>query len=442
MLTTTPIAEVFAGQQLTIDGRRFAFQIMEPNDDGAHGGLIWPFYGKRQNKITPSAEPLLQPPSQTSPQHILNILPVEILQQIFEDDQLDLIDLHAIANVCQIFRTIAEKVFKRKTRGVLNMLDVFRGETPVWQVDAFLQTFGKSITDVDCKGIPMPEIPFRLALDYCPKITRIAYDHGHDLMLPTLHRPQLTQMHLDGVKLHDRTSTEAFFQANPQLEQLDLSTIQTAFGIEVILRRVPQLQRLNVSPAPACYRWTHFECFRQLKQLNVLRLGRINIDAINNIFDALIDENVQLQRLEIDKFAGNYNQLTDAVCKMTTITSLEMNQAIDDDCMMRISRHLNQLTDIKFDMCSIKAHGIRRTFERMEQLKSVQIRSFPWTTFRMEDIRAIDRMRISRSMDVNVSVQVPRHTLKVCVFIMEYIDFSYIFLFFTLYFFCVFSFLY
>lgn len=217
--------------------------------------------------------------------------------------------------------------------------------------------------------------------------------------------PKLVSLHLGCMKLDGLRSTEHFFRSHPQLEQLTYVYIGTHFCVASILSHLSNLKALNLRFVGQV---RDAECFRLLKKLRSLQLNAF-IDAEQTILNELIAGEVQLERLQlhIDRYSNV--PLTDLICQITSINWLEID-SIDDGSLSRIIQNLEHLTEIHISSSKLTIGGIRHALDQSTVLRTANIHARRINqTIDTEDINAIDELRKSRPIDLDIHMVVYEH---------------------------------
>lgn len=417
----------------------------------------------------PMADSLRQAPDQDSPHNILNILCDDVLQYIFEDPSINSIQLAAIANVCSHFNSIAKDVFKKKYSKGITLHKVIPSNTPLWLLDEYFHTFGPLIPIIDAilPASYNSEIVLALIIKYCKNIVKLRVANEQVTMLLPIKCPKLINLHLLEPQLND--SSEAFFIQNSQLEVLYLYAPSSTFDIGMVLRHLCNLQtlflqclsRLRFDDASFFKHMQHLKTlnlnvsdkivdrilngildgnvqletlelhhyagiasdharFGQLTGLKTLDLKYCHVHHMTSIFNALVNGISKLERLCVDSFCSDANEILNFIAQMKSIKCLKADQ-IDDANLLRIIRDSKQLSELESEnMYGISIKGIQAALKHSEHLKKVKI--FCGDNAVSLDpsiLDAINALRMKHSIDLTVVMITHRPEVRLNVYFIE-----------------------
>lgn len=427
---------------------------------------------EEQASSAPSAsqdnqKPVEQSPAQTDHEpsdenNILTTLNDDCLREIFESAELNGKDLRSIAYVCKRFRHIAKPIFRLKHFNGKEIFENFK----LWQVDAFFQLFGEPITSIDLSEIKdaQTDIVVRIMLEHCKKVTNLRcevynektilalrplmqnlqqitikcetdnFAEAFDLniayplrklilkpldyvRLPAQNFPHLTELYLEAYDKLSQIENYDFFALNPQLTALKIIfCFINRGGVDCILKHLPNLQEFEVETLCVYSNEPEdFLCFGQLKHLRSLRLGSSaheNMGAL--ILKILHDNQVPLEKLKIDFHAPYTEEIIDAICRMKSITQLEVinDDLVNDNCLMRFVQELEHLIHIHIDKTE-SINGVCDALKNRENLKRAIIVvdtnfSEGVTVLDERVLNEIDTIRKEKNLELDLQLKVHR----------------------------------
>lgn len=130
-----------------------------------------------RSQMVKTTEKLERPPHQHSVSHISNKLTDNELEKIFEYVHFE--DLLQIANTCKQFKKVAQLTMFRHHKVKFN--SYFSGLTPLWEIEAVLTDFSKSLTSVELNE-QLFEDGIRVAFieKHCKHLERLSCKMSHD----------------------------------------------------------------------------------------------------------------------------------------------------------------------------------------------------------------------------------------------------------------------
>lgn len=349
------------------------------------------------------------PPHQ-SPDNIVNCLCDDLLREIFRHipNTIGLLD---IAKVCTRFNSVAFEVFRARTKGVLDIAKELRCGTPLSLAEDYFQTFGTMITSIRSNDCYDKSVVFALASENCPNVTKIEWTTFRErctystLHLPPISLPNLIEITTSFDELTDSPSTKTFFQLNPQLEKLWMLNWRLSFGIDTILRYLPNLQLLALSSSTQNHQWSNVACFGKLRSLDTLLFDSFCVEHMKRILGALRDGNVELKRLKVVRTQSydDYDGLTDFLCGYKSIAYLQVNH-INDRHLLCMARSM-PLIGFQTFSSRVTINGIRHALEQATHLKKATFYlGIPVGGVDMEDLKTINTLHETRGIELTVQL--------------------------------------
>lgn len=428
--------------------------------------LVWLHGDEQQENLQPNPDqPAIESPllDQQSEHHTLNALVDNCLREIFESSVLSLWDLLSLANVCKRFNRIAKQAFSSKYVDHESNFD----DIELWRMKEFFRTFGELITTIDLAKVERAscDIVVRMMLEHCTKVTNLkckvhepetivamcplmksiesltiecstdnfpelfdpntAYPmkhlalHSEKCSLPAMNFPHLEQLYLYEDE-YDRNQwpDDPFFALNPQIKVLKLYILTFNFGIEHILRHLPNLAEFDMGNSlfgsPTQITMSSAQIFAQLEHLKILRTSFYLVYADTSgsvILEALCNGQVELEQLSV-KDVKDVGRDTNAICRMKSIKQLELDR-LDDTNLLRMVRELEHLERIQISYAD-SFEGICDALKDGKQLTDAEFKliadSFEISIDR-RILEEIDTMRQDRQIRLNVELTVYNRSL-------------------------------
>lgn len=311
-VSVEPIRQVFPDKTVSIDGIVHKFDIIDT-------------YVLTKENIR-VADSLVPAPDQHAPNNIANILCDDVLRIIFEDPRFDLEQLVEIGNVCERFRSVAGDVFQSKYKGAIDYFGNMKYSAPLWLVHSCLCAFGSRTSSIDLY-ITWPIIFLWKWLERHSKeiqeiqVSSLLFEQHCEL--PATEFPNLVNLQLKSMSFRHSKSIEPFFEKNPQLKQLHMTSVVMDCSVEDILRHLPNLQKLNLDGFQCA--GNNMEYFAHLQSLKELLLSQ-DFDGARGILDALNAGNVQLEHLQFfrsDNITNDRINITSLYSKLYRMKSLK-----------------------------------------------------------------------------------------------------------------------
>lgn len=341
-------------------------------------------------------------PAEDSPNNILNALNNDCLREIFDRDEIDSMDLAAIANTCTRFNAIAKRAFNKKYDEDLTKFKT----ADLWRVDEFLRTFGEQIPSVLFFGEffgDRLDIVSRMILEHCINVTKLAcsalnessrvplrrivpqlqeltitnadehaseiFDEETIYQLKKLHFIEFSSLNLPRAKMPELLdlcigrgwfSFERnfhFFLLNPQIQVFSLAHVHPTHSIDSnqILRHLPNVNDLEIVDTAFNTRIGSLTSFGEFEHLNTLRLSIEYCDADTNnadialgILQAIQNGNNHLENLSLKFWRGWDDAFIESICGLKNLKTLKIEEKLatideNDDGLCRLVRELKQL---------------------------------------------------------------------------------------------------
>lgn len=386
---------------------------------------------------------LLIAPDKESPNNILNKLPNECLRAIFEKSTLDIMDLVEIAHVCCRFNAVANQLFQSSHKN----FNAFKYHWPLWRLEDLFRTFGPWITSISRE---LRVVECEMVSKYCPNIKKLTctieshsaiaelrslfsrvdelylcYENihlhlndwldsetqlkklslvrsylGRDLTLPSRNLQHLVELKIRGGRAR---MAEPFFEANPQIQVLDLGFLDN-MDINVLIDHLPSISKLSIRDTSCLLNNIEYNCNIQHTQFRTLSLDIRKCDKrATSALQTIVQHNVPLENLEIEKWF-NIDQLEDkfidVIGQIKTIKYLELRSiCFNDNQMIRLAQDLPNLTKLttRNGPLQLLLTGIRKFMENAgEQFTHLYIEYPHWFEDSEEDIpmngTELDRM--------------------------------------------------
>lgn len=365
---------------------------------------------------------LSKAPLTNSPQHILNVLNDECLEQIFSENYLNQSDLCAVAAVCQRFYNVAMQVFVVEKSAPEYLANSEELLTPLWQIDEHFRVFGNLMEWIDTKNFTHQSICLGLITKYCTRLEKLdcaIFEENtfiemqplirrlHELqlklytkdrlVLPSIACSNLTYLHLQLFHSSNLADIQEFFIANSQLKRLALWKCHFNFDIGDLLRFLPDLRELTLR---TCEFDMDLAIFGQLTLLESLDLF-VEPERMRKIIEKAIDENLAIHSLTLGFVGRNDQQLVDLVGQLTYLRTLKIG-GIDDTILMQMVTKCTNLTRIIVHAPAVTFGGIRKmlniALHRLEKAAFVIHQDVD----ECDEVNAIGEMIRGRSIEFDV----------------------------------------
>lgn len=393
---------------------------------------------------------------------IVDLLNDDCLLQIFENPIISATDLLQLAYTCKRFHSIAKKAFSKK---VITSKFFIKLELP--QTEKFFRTFGECIKSVNFDSYGRNESRIRLCLmvEHCKNITsfecigiqhrlltawiagigsviisivpmleklsicgepsygcRVLFRENIEYRLKELNisywvnlpMQRLSQLETVSLSNNWKVSPEdvvPFFNLNPQIKSLKLEHLRLSFDISQILDHLPNLMELELSFVRNNLgsSSTNVDCYRRLNRLKMLKILPIEDVQILYILRALCDGQTKLEKLF---WAGKCEpSVIDAVCKLKSITHLELIHANSNKNVTRLVENLKNLVYIKATCETFE--GIHNALRSARCLKEAQFKINSMTLTEQRNVSsildAIDLIRCERRLQLTVFIEKVRY---------------------------------
>lgn len=376
-----------------------------------------------ENIAPPNALEMDDPPAQDSPNHILNSLNNDCIQEIMRRLKT-LADILNAAEVCTCFQKNAKQYCSSFFKS-LRIDDTAVGPhiLTLDRVPSFLQIFGHLIRSIKwnfTRDHELDEQTLNTIAKYCGKTLIELSIHGHKLNFDTslkfhalekmelydsevTHFSALSQLkslkltfikikHCDWLaqefpqleeakfnafhKLRNRMLME-FLRLNPQLQSLELHCCRhiSSSIFEDIGKRTPNLVNLCINPCKGIQK-TFDENVIHLSALRKLKSLRIECQKFSGraLIDSLAEHQVPIEDLTI--FGGRFdpnNQIvrdfSESIPKLTMIRKLTLS-FIFDEMLIKFAKELENLREINvFRDADVTPWAIQEALKHGKQLK-------------------------------------------------------------------------
>ncbi|XP_031637709.1 uncharacterized protein LOC116350112 [Contarinia nasturtii] len=348
-------------------------------------------------------DPLLQPPDQDSPKHILNVLNDDCLFAFFE--RLHFSTLISVAKVCIRFNGIAKKAFSSKYKfGKINILDLEWNRQPTLsQVKRFLNEFGSSITSLSLlkrsvgrytrRGIKDTGILLEMINKYCKSLNELEFE-SLEVHEQTLYEIRGLFERLEILRVHNLKTASIFdiISVCSELKILDLhffsdirddgyfvlpNTIHPKL-IEVNMRfpskdahlyskAIQRFTELN-SKLKILKLWLAFKLvMTNLSKLNELNEFEIILEYSNFptlIMKTLSSPNVQIENLKL--FIANWpsgsleHDLIETLSKFPNLTEIRIRfvHSLISDVLILLLKKLPNMKTLSFNLYRLKDFNV------------------------------------------------------------------------------------
>lgn len=384
------------------------------------------------------------PAAQGSIHNILNALNDDCLHEIFDREEIDVMDLVSIANVCTRFNVVAKQAFKKKysKKSAFELLDP---KNVLWQPEQIFRTFGEKITSISFDNIPvecMLEAHLHMVLEHCvnlkvlkcslfgdhsiealrralPHLEELTLSHANDkvmmiftketvqqlkklhipscakLELPRVHMPQLVDVELGITKITGLDRHDNFIRLNPQIQMLSIRTfdVQTECGLDS-LAQLKCLKTFCLHVDPKNYYNT--KTARQM--LQVVRYA-----------------NNDLENLALEFEKGQSYLFIDEICRFDNVTSLRIKDDMEftdlhrnDDCLGRITSEMKKLQCSHLENVGSLC-GVTSALRMADQLKKAyfvaRITRENASQILWSQLKEIDAIRRQKAIDLRILIQ-------------------------------------
>lgn len=365
------------------------------------------------------------PPDSESPANILNTLNDDCLRIIFERDELSQIDLCAVAMVCKRFRRVAKAAFRtkyiRNTPTIYNDIDL---KQSIWRIDECIRIFGNTIQSLNVSDFQAEDLIIDMANRFCGhikhlrtcvtklnlldslwlrleklSITMQTFLPHYPTVLPSIKCPKLYELSMDSVCMIENETMHEFFELNPQITTLAFRRCYIDFGVESILRHLPNITTLSIRSNPKFD--IDFDCIGQLKHLQTFR-ATAKGKMMQSILEVIKANELPLKCL-IVRCIDEDAEFMDFLCEMTMIKTLQI-RSIDGDRLMQLVRCLHNMTKIVVQSMDIDLKDIRQMLEVAgNKLNDVHI-TIETDTIDRKEINPIVQMARERYIRLKITI--------------------------------------
>lgn len=349
---------------------------------------------------------LLKPPKEEE-SNIVNLLPDEILCNIFE--RLDMNDFFEITQVCTRFRAIADV---GRIHGKLRV-----NKIPVWRLEKYLNSFGEYVRNVELKDTINTYLPLQLISRYCTNVRELAFDiqyfadqpdigdlnelmRGveklhimnarceHDMpppgckfkslsldvnrVAPAHHFDNLIELKLFITRKvdDDRRSPYNILAANPQIRKLEMN------GTCLDFAEIPKFTNLQE------FRFTgtlirHLDTFHQFAtNLKILSIHVVGHTQIGDLLNCIHEKKIPIECLQLRSFYQK--AIVTGIMKLSNIKILMLDFNIGFNGLSEILRSCKNLIEVHVDYST--SIGI----EEVERILSLDDLSVKKLTFKYQ----------------------------------------------------------
>lgn len=399
------------------------------------------------------AKSLFGAPDHNDSNNILNVLNDDCLYHVFKP--LHLLDLCAVANVCNRFRHIAQSVFQSKyakSNFNLNHLRYsYDSYVTLNQMDLCLRLFGEQVTQMEVDCVLHEDVILGMIAEYCPNLKMLEFD-GSTMSLGTIQmlRPLISTLHTFHLNCLDERTTQLFasncvfqclflrnssgiaplpvmrFSEMVELTLSDLHLRQPEFSafleqngqlrkLEIIGGQVNDFKIISCSPrylqnleqlklsfdCPLGNSLVHWNAF---KRLRVLELTGKDF-PITAILCALHYAKAPLERIKLRYTRILHSNFLDFLCRMKSIIDLEFitnYEDLNDSQLIRIAQNLPNLQHLVVNSKLITTDGIRQMLKYADRLKasSFRVHSDGWTSHDCDAIAKAIEDRVQMTVTI------------------------------------------
>lgn len=225
------------------------------------------------------------------------------------------------------------------------------------------------------------------------------------IVVPEMPLPHLKHFYLEAHRTHMQPTIDNFFRLNPQIEILKLYHCFYEFSTARILQHLPDLQDLDMHRCGFeqydVEDKVHYARLKHLKRLRIRSL--FDIKTVSLILQALLEGEVQLETLilkylEVDEFI-------DDVCRMQTVTKLEMD-TVNGQHIIRLIEEMQNLKEIIFESRKINYENIRDALKITPNNKKITFRVEQRESIEPIDVRLFEEIdTIRRERNIRLAVQ-------------------------------------
>lgn len=373
-----------------IDGRK-TVTIQWTHDN------FWKNYGHWNTSKSKRSRALMVVPDEHSPDNILNALNDDCIRNIIETCIFDAVGLYELAKVCTRFQYIAQQIFETKYRQHSWFYRTLTFWQPLSLIEDFYRIFGGSIIELDFGQRYNSDIVNGIVDKYCPKLESVKcelneqqsckeirllanrvkrlhikwpryetldltgifdrctnleflsiYNADAKLMLPRIKLPSLIHFRVMNAQFGNSVMIKGFFKQNSQLKRLNLHNVCLSFGMEHILRMLPDLETICFNYTWQDFRCDNYDCFEQLTKLKVLRT-LIDTNETLAILNAIARYRIELDSLRFHLIADSV-EIENAVCQMKSLQCLEIECVRGDNDLRRYVQELPELIELKVNI--------------------------------------------------------------------------------------------
>lgn len=362
------------------------------------------------------------PPAESSPQHILNALNNDCVQEIMRRIK-NIRDLLNAAETCTCFQENIKVCFPSYCKTIRiddsQQFDAQPNCLPLKNVQSFLSKFGHLIHTIEWSftwNRDHDEATLNIIADFCGKTLTELIIFGHDLnfntqspfealeklalydstirnfaLLTQLKSLKLTFVkvtHSDWLaqefpklkeakfysfhKLKDNMLMK-FLNLNPQLQSLELNCCRriSPSVFHDIGKRTPNLINLNFDPCKGLQstfdaNMIHLSRLRKLKSLRI----ECHRFSGRTLIDSLVEHQVPIENLTV---VGAVRDLVDSIPKLKHIKKLSLS-FVFEEMLVNIAKELENLEDLSIsNSYDVTLCGIKDVLEHGKKLKSFSI---------------------------------------------------------------------
>lgn len=401
-------------------------------------------------KVARIAEPLRSPPSQKSPEHILNRLTDDSLRTIFASNILSLDDLCSVGSVCSRFNAIATQVFAAKYGEEEKLLSSLQSDA-LWKIEEYFRIApNASIDYLDFDRINAVPIT-GMIMKYCRNVKKLQWNCAHeqsiidllhnfdnlthlilwyarhdftgtftsnasleylkvsgmttDFKLPNIHLPKLVKLELCHARCAVEGMIEQFCRMNPQLKSLTIDT----FGLVRVLPYLPNLEELRViDPSDEIdlsrREWSSLTRLKHLKSINIHECSQV----MSFLLRALIDEQMPLECLVLDNSEDIDYPLAE-IQQLKAVKCLKIGH-INGQILHELTGCFGNFAEVTLFTQYLQLEDIRDLLRKIDHSTKITIRLYNyvgiWIIHGASVADEIDEIRRVRNIDFKVIIEI------------------------------------
>lgn len=326
---------------------------------------------------------------------------------------VDVFDLCSLGHVYSRSRELAQKRAESRLES-LELKD--NNWTPLWKFERMLRMHGATIDNVKVNSTQCSDLLMALISKYCTKLEeytgRISSNQLAPESIPLVRRVAVLDLYcsgrLDGIlspegrlqslavtamvddlppvrlpelldiefrtyKWGNIASVMPFFALNRQMLCLTIHVNMPAFDIEHILRHLRHLRHLQFDPGSSIEQGPTYRqnlvcsnpraAFSRLTELETLRLFRIDVDMMEDMLQAVIDNDIKLKQLALYHDDESFVYPIDRLCR---VKSLEYVWLVNMDVshLERIAENCLALKRVGFIETRIQLRDVLKFLKR------------------------------------------------------------------------------